>query len=59
MIDGLSAQLTFLLVEAVLCFVLAPLYAMSKDHLRVRKNVIISLILTCGVMLLCEFLFYV
>ena len=59
MIDGLSAQLTFLLVEAVLCFVMAPLYAMSKDSLHVRKNVIISLIVTCGVMLLCEFLFYV
>ena len=59
MIDGFSAQLTFLLVESVLCFVLTPLYAISKDPLRARKSVVMSLNLTCGTMLLCEYLFYV
>ena len=59
MIDGFSAQLSFLLMEAVLCFVLTPLYAFSNDPLRVRKSVVISLSLTCGAMLTCEFLFYV
>ena len=59
MIDGFSAQLTFLLVEASLCFVLTPLYAITKDPLRVRKSVVISLNLACGAMLFCECLFYV
>ena len=59
MIDGFSAQLTFLLVESVLCFVLTPFYAISKDPLRARKSVVIALNLTCGTMLLCEYLFYV
>ena len=59
MIDAFSAQLTFLLVEAVLCFVLTPLYAIGKDPLRVRKSVVLSLNLVCGAMLLCEYLFYV
>lgn len=59
MIDGLSAQLTFLLVEAVLCFLLIPLYSVSKDPFRVRKSVVLSLNLACGAMLVCEFLFYV
>ena len=59
MIDGFSAQLSFLLVEAILCLVLTPLYAVSNDPLRVRKSVVILLNLTCGTMLLCEFLFYV
>ncbi len=59
MIDGFSAQLSFLLVESILCLVLTPLYAVSKDPLRVRKSVVILLNLTCGTMLLCEYLFYV
>ncbi|MBR3247235.1 MAG: EAL domain-containing protein [Clostridiales bacterium] len=59
MIDGFSAQLTFLIVEAVICFVLTPLYAISNDPLRVRKSVVIALNLACGSMLLCEYLFYV
>ena len=59
MIDAFSAQLTFLLVEAVLCFVVTPLYAVTKDPLRVRKSVVMSLNITCGVMLLCEYMFYV
>lgn len=59
MIDWFSAQLTFLLVEAVLCFILTPLYAVGKDSHRVRRSVVISLTLGCGLMLLCEFLFYV
>jgi len=59
MIDGFSAQLSILIVEAILCFVLTPLYAVSKDPLRVRKSVVIMLNLTCGAMLVCEYLFYV
>lgn len=58
MIDGYSVQLAFLLFEAALCFVLTPLYLVSKDPLRVRKIAIVCLNLTCGVMLLCEYLFY-
>ncbi len=59
MIDGYSAQLTFLLVESVLCFVLSPMYALSKDPLKARKSVIVLLNLSCGLMLLCEYLFYI
>ena len=59
MIDGFSAQLSFLLFEAVLCFVLTPLYVVTKDPLRVRKSVVISLNLTCSAMLFCEYLYYV
>lgn len=59
MIDGFSAQLTILLVESVLCFVLTPMYALSKDPLKVRKSVIVLLNLSCGLMLLCEYLFYI
>ena len=59
MIDGFSAQLSILIVEAILCFVLTPLYAVSKDPLRVRKSVVIMLNLICGAMLVCEYLFYV
>ena len=59
MIDGFSAQLTALLVESVLCFVLTPMYALSKDPLRVSKSVIVLLNLSCGLMLLCEYLFYI
>ena len=59
MIDGFSAQLSFILFEAVLCFVLTPLYVVTKDPLRVRKSVVISLNLTCSAMLFCEYLFYV
>jgi len=59
MIDGQSLQLAFLLFEAVLCFILTPLYAVSRDPLRVRKSVVLSLNIICGFMLLCEYLFYV
>ena len=59
MIDGYSAQLTVLLVESVLCFVLSPVYALSKDPLKARKSVIVLLNLSCGLMLLCEYLFYI
>ena len=59
MIDGYSAQLTVLLVESVLCFILTPMYALSKDPLKVRKSVIVLLNLSCGLMLLCEYLFYI
>ncbi len=59
MIDGFSAQLSFLLFEAVLCLILTPLYVVTKDPLRVRKSVVISLNLTCSAMLFCEYLYYV
>ena len=59
MIDGFSAQLSLLLFEAVLCLVLTPLYVVTKDPLRVRKSVVISLNLTCSAMLFCEYLYYV
>ena len=59
MINGFGSQLIFLLVEAVLCFVLTPLYAISKDPLRVRKSIVLALNISCGLMLLCEFLFYI
>jgi FOG: EAL domain len=59
MIDGQNLQLAFLLFEAVLCFILTPLYAVSRDPLRVRKSVVLSLNIICGFMLLCEYLFYV
>ena len=59
MIDAFSAQLAFLIFESVLCFLVTPFYAVTKDPLRVRKSVVLSLNLTCGAMLLCEYLFYV
>lgn len=59
MIDTFNAQLYFLLFEAVLCFIVTPFYAVTKDPLRVRKSVVLSLNLACGTMLLCEYLFYV
>ena len=59
MINGFGSQLIFLLVEAVLCFVLTPLYAISKDPLRVRKSIVLALNISCGLMLMCEFLFYI
>ncbi len=59
MIDGFSAQLTILLVEAFLCLALTPIYAISKDPIRIRKSVVVSLNLTCSAMLFCEYLFYV
>ena len=59
MIDGFNAQLSLLLLEAILCFVSTPLYAVSKDPLRARKSVVLMLNLTCGSMLVCEYLFYV
>ena len=58
MIDGYSIQLAFLLFEAALCFILTPLYIISKDPLRVRKTAVVCLNLSCGAMLLCEYLFY-
>lgn len=59
MIDSFNIQLAFLIFESVLCFVLTPLYAVSKDPMRIRKIVIVALNVTCGFMLLCEYLFYV
>lgn len=59
MLDGYGSQLIFLLVEAALCFVLTPLYAISNEPLRARKSVVLALNLACGSMLLCEFGFYI
>ena len=59
MIEGFSAQLSLLLLEAILCFVLTPLYAVSRDPLRARKSIVLMLNLSCGAMLVCEYLFYV
>lgn len=59
MIDGLSIQLSFLIFESVFCFLCAMVYSVTKDPLRVRKSVVLSLNISCGLMLLCECLFYV
>ena len=59
MIDVFTLQLSFLVFEAIFCFLCALVYAASKDPLPIRKTVILSLNVSCGFMLLCEFLFYV
>ena len=59
MIDGLSIQLSFLIFEAVFCFLCALVYSVTRDPLRVRKSVVLSLNISCGFMLICECLFYV
>ena len=59
MVDGFSVQLAFLIFEAIFCFLSALVYSVSKDPLQIRKSVVLSLSITCGAMLLCEYLFYV
>ena len=59
MIDGLSIQLSFLIFEAIFCFLCALVYSVTRDPLRVRKSVVLSLNISCGFMLICECLFYV
>lgn len=58
-IDGLSIQLSLLLFEAVACFLCALVYSVTRDPLRIRKSVVLSLNISCGFMLVCEFLFYI
>ena len=59
MVDQFSIQLSFLIFEAVFCFLSALVYAVSKDPFKLRKKVVLSLNIACGAMLLCEYLFYV
>ena len=59
MVDQFSIQLSFLIFEAVFCFLSALVYAVSKDPFKLRKKIVLSLNIACGAMLLCEYLFYV
>ena len=59
MIDYFTTQVSFLLFEALFCFLSALVYSFSKDPLRTRKSIVLSLNVACGAMLVCEFLFYV
>ncbi len=59
MIDIFTIQLSFLIFEAISCFLSTLVYAVSKDPFSKRKSVALSLNASCGLMLICEFLFYV
>ena len=59
MVDGFSLQISFLIFEGIFCFLSALVYGLSRDPLRQRKHIVISLNVTCGAMLICECLFYV
>lgn len=59
MIDRFSIQVSFLLFEAIFCFLSSLVYIVSNDSLRIRKSIVLTLNVTCGVMLICEYLFYV
>jgi len=59
MIDLYTTQISFLIFEAVFCLLAALVYSISRDPLRIRKSVVISLNISCGLMLVCEYLFYV
>ncbi|MCR4558251.1 MAG: GGDEF domain-containing phosphodiesterase [Saccharofermentans sp.] len=59
MIDVMTLQLSFLVFEAIFCFLCALVYSASKDTLPIRKIVVLALNISCGFMLICEFLFYV
>ncbi len=59
MIDLFTTQVSFLIFEAVFCFLSALVYSVSRDSLRIRKSVVLSLSISCGTMLICEYLFYV
>ena len=59
MIDRFSIQVSFLLFEAIFCFLSSLVYIVSNDSLRIRKSIVLTLNATCGVMLICEYLFYV
>ena len=59
MIDKFTMQVSFLIFEAVFCFLSALVYSVSRDSLRIRKKIVLSLNVSCGTMLICEYLFYV
>ena len=59
MIDTFTMQVSFLIFEAVFCFLSALVYSVSRDTLRIRKSVVLALNVSCGIMLICEYLFYV
>ena len=59
MIDPFTTKISFLIFEAVFCALGAIVYAVSEDHLRLRKAVVLSLNVSCCIMLVCEYLFYV
>lgn len=59
MIDKFTMQVSFLIFEAVFCFLSALVYSVSRDTLRIRKSIVLSLNISCGTMLICEYLFYV
>lgn len=59
MIDPLTTQISFLIFEAIFCLLSALVYSVSRDPLRVRKAAVLSLNISCGIMLICEYLFYV
>lgn len=59
MIDLLTTQISFLIFEAIFCLLSAIVYSVSHDPLRVRKAAVLSLNISCGIMLICEYLFYV
>ena len=59
MIDLFNTQMSFLLFEAVFCFLSALVYLVGRDPIRIRKHIVLSLNVSCGFMLIFEFLFYV
>ena len=59
MVDILTTQMVFLIFEAIFCLLSAQVYSVSRDTLRFRKSVVLSLNISCGIMLICERLFYV
>ena len=59
MIDPFTTQISFLIFEAVFCLLTALVYSLSRDPLRFRKAVLLAASISCGLMLWCEYLFYV
>lgn len=59
MIDPFTTQISFLIFEAVFCLLTALVYSLSRDPLRIRKAVLLAASISCGLMLWCEYLFYV
>ena len=59
MIDLFTTQVSFLVFEAFFCLLAALVYAISNDPLQSRKSTVLSLNISCGLMLICEYLFYV
>ena len=59
MIDPFTTQISFLIFEAVFCLLTALVYSLSRDPLRIRKAVLLGASISCGLMLWCEYMFYV